>query len=437
MIQPIARRTAIQQLMIGVGGGLMSGTAFAQGPRDSASGKPPSITGVPHDGLKPFDDLMASFLQQHRVPGAALAVTRGSKLVYARGFGFADLETKGPVQPDSLFRIASISKPVTAVAVMQLIEQSKFKLDDRVFEVLPAKEWLPKKHDERLRILTIRHLLQHTGGWDRDKSFDPIGRPREVARFVKKTLPATASDVARYTLTLPLDFDPGARYAYSNVGYLLLGRLIEQASGFPYERHVKEKVLAPAGVTRMQLGHAWRDDLAEGEVRYYDSKKRSGPAVNGSKLGEQVPFVYGAENVEAYEAHGGWIASVIDLVRFASALDDPASSKLLKPESMAAMWSRPAGLPGHEADGKPKDAFYGCGWSVRPVGNEGRANVWHTGLIAGTSTLLVRRHDGLNWAVLFNTDRNADDKVLSGLIDPLIHQAADAVKDWPNRDLFG
>ena len=73
---------------------------------------------------------------------------------------------------------------------------------------------------------------------------------------------------------------------------------------------------------------------------------------------------------------------------------------------------------------------------MRPVGNAGRANMWHGGLIAGTSTLLVRRHDGLNWAVLFNTDRNSEDKVLSGLIDSLIHQAADAVKDWPNRDLF-
>lgn len=416
---------------------MMSGVSFAQGPRDSSSPeKSPSITGVPHNGLKPFDDLMTSFLQQHRVPGAALAVTRGSMLVYARGFGFADVDAKRPVQPDSLFRIASISKPVAAVGAMQLIRQAKFKLDDRVFEVLPGKEWFPEKFDERLQSITIRQLLQHTGGWDRDKSFDPIGRPHEVARVAKKPLPVSASDVARYTLTLPLDFDPGARYAYSNVGYLLLGRLIEQASGLPYERYVKEKVLAPAGVTRMQLGRAWQDDLAEGEVRYYDAKQRSGPAVNGPKLGEQVPFVYGAENFEGYEAHGGWIASAIDLVRFASALDDPESSKLLNREAMAAMESRPAGLPGYEADGKPKAAFYGCGWNVRPVGNEGRANMWHAGLIAGTSTLLVRRHDGLNWAVLFNTDRNSEDKVLSGLIDPLIHQAADAVRVWPKRDLF-
>ena len=191
----------------------MSERVFAQGSRKtSSSGKPASITGVPDTGLKPFDDLMRSFVEQHRVPGAALAVTRGAKLVYARGFGLADVEAKRAVQPDSLFRIASLSKPVTAVGVMQLVQQAKFKLDDRVFDVLPAQEWLPEKKDARLRSITIRQLLQHTGGWDRDKSFDPIGRPHDVARVAMKPLPVNAADVAKYTLPLPLDFDPGTRF---------------------------------------------------------------------------------------------------------------------------------------------------------------------------------------------------------------------------------
>lgn len=433
MTRTVSRRLAIQQLMIGVAGGAMCQRAIAQGSDNNSSPQTKStpITGEAPPGLKPFDELMTSFVQQHRVPGAAMAVTRNSQLVYARGFGFADVEAERIVQPNSLFRIASISKPVTAVGVMQLVEQGHFKLSDRVFDVLPPKEWLPENHDARLRQVTIQHLLQHTGGWDRSKSFDPIGRPREIAQFNMKPLPVNASEVVRYALSLPLDFDPGTRYAYSNIDYLLLGRLIERASGLPYERYVKEKVLAPVGVTRMQLGRTWRDDLAQDEVRYYDVKQRSGVAVTGSKLGEQVPVVYGAENIEGYEAHGGWIASAVDLVRFASAFDDPAASKLLKPETIAAMWSRPDGLAGFEADGKPKDMYYGCGWNLRPIGNEGRANVWHSGLITGTSTILVRRHDGLNWAVLFNTDRDHEGKVLSGLIDPLVHQAADAVQTWP------
>jgi N-acyl-D-amino-acid deacylase len=409
--------------------GSLPGSATAE---DAA---PPQVTGVPNDDLSPLDKLMSEFVAQHQAPGAALAVTRGSKLVYARGFGMADVDAKRPVQPDSLFRLASISKPLTAVAVMQLAEQSKFGLDDKIFDLLPAADWLPSKYDERLKTITVRHLLQHTGGWDREKTFDPIGRVRDISRTVNKSLPVGPADVIRYTLTLPLDFDPGSKYAYYNVDYLLLGRLIEKASGQPYEEYVKTHVLAPAGVTRMQLGRAWKGDLATGEVCYYDTRNRTVEAICGSKVGTQVPVVYGGENLEAYEAHGGWIGSAVDLVRFASTFDNANSPKLLKPETIKAMWSRPAGAAGHDGDGKPRDSYYGCGWSVRPVDVEGRANVWHTGLITGTSTIMVRRHDGFNWAVLFNTDVNPKGERLSSLIDPLVHQAIDAVKTWPTDEV--
>ena len=187
----------------------------------------------------------------------------------------------------------------------------------------------------------------------------------------------------------------------------------------------------PVAAGRMKLGRSWVSDLAKDEVHYYDSMHREWPAINGSHLHEKVPIVYGGENFEAYEAHGGWIASAIDLVRFASAFDHPQTSKLLKPQSIAAMWARPEGAAGHEPNGKPSEIYYGCGWSVRPTGDQGGANTWHSGLIAGTSTILVRRVDGLNWAALFNTEADPKGDVLSGLIDPLIHQAADAVKNWP------
>lgn len=392
-----------------------------------------SMTGDSHPGLKPFDDLMTSFLIEHNIPGASLAVMNNGHLVYARGFGMADRETSQPVKPDSLFRIASISKPITAVAIMQLVEQGVIKMDQAVFEILPSNEWFPDKaqYDARLMTITIRQLLQHTGGWDRSVSFDPIGKAREMSRELNKTLPMSASDVVRYTLTLPLDFDPGSRFAYANVDYLLLGRVIEKISGKPYETYVKEKVLSPAGATRTQLGRAWKDDLAKDEVRYYDSKKRSGLAINGSRLNENVPIVYGAENFEAYEAHGGWISSAVDLVRFASSLDDTSATRLLTRESVGIMFSRPDGLAGYDDKGTPRDFYYGCGWNVRPIGNEGKSNTWHAGLIAGTSTLLVRRHDGLTWAVLFNTEATSEGKALSGIIDPLIHRAADAVTQWP------
>jgi N-acyl-D-amino-acid deacylase len=259
--------------------------------------------------------------------------------------------------------------------------------------------------------------------------------PARIARELGTTPPVSAADVVRYTLGLRLDFDPGARFAYSNVGYLLLGRVIETASGMPYERYVKERVLAPVGVTTTQLGRALPENRPADEVRYYDAKRGTGVCLYPPRAGERVPFPDGAGNLEGYEAHGGWVASAVDLVRFAAAFDDPARSPLLGAAAAHAMWERPAGAAGHEADGSPKAAFYGLGWNVRPAG--AGVNAWHSGLISGTSTLLVRRHDGLSWAVLFNTDRAADGKVLSGVIDPLVHRAAAEVTAWPMGEALG
>jgi N-acyl-D-amino-acid deacylase len=426
----ISRRNALT-VIAGLSASAATNTVFAQNGNQRAQQVP--VTGTHHAELKPFDEMMIQFVEKHKVPGAALAISRHSKIVYARGFGWAHVESKQAVQPDTLFRIASVSKPFTAVAVLQLAAASKFKLNDHLFDLLPATEWLPEKYDPRLREITIHQLLQHTAGWDRDVSFEPIIRPQQISKVLHRPLPVGPADVVRFTLTLKLDHNPGECAAYSNVGYLMLGRLIEHVTGQPYQEYVKEHVLKPVGITRMQLGRAWSGDLAKGETHYYDARHREEPAVNGPHLNVKVPIVYGAENLEAFEAHGGWIASAIDLVKFASAFDQAESSKLLPAHWISTMWARPEGLAGHEADGKPRPVYYGCGWQVRQVGDQGQLNTWHNGLIAGTSSLLVRRHDGLDWAVLFNTDEDSHENMLSDLIDPLVHQAADAIKRWPDH----
>jgi len=390
--------------------------------------------------LAPFDDLFAKFLKDNAVPGAAVAVTRNGKLVYARGFGLADVAGRTPVKPDALFRIASISKPITAVGVMQLVERGQVKLDEPALSYLRLKPFLAAsaKPDERWHKITIRHCLQHTGGWDRDKKggFDPISIPGRIMREMKLPGAPTPTDIVRYMMGRSLDFEPGAKYAYSNLGYLIIGRVIEAVTGQKYEPWVKKHVLAPAGITAMQLGRGLPETRAKGEVSYYDSKKRTGPCLYPPKVGERVPLPDGASNVESYDAHGGWIASAIDLVRFACALDSGKKSPLLAARSIQEMWSRPAGAAGLNAKNQPKAAYYGCGWNIRPSGDTGRLTAWHTGLIPGTSTLLVRRFDGLNWAVLFNTEANADGKTLSSLIDGPMHEAAAAVQKWPTIDLF-
>jgi N-acyl-D-amino-acid deacylase len=400
---------------------------------DKKSEKAPR-TGVDNPALAPLDEMMEKFIAEHQVPGAALAVTKDGKLVYTRGFGYADPEAKSLVQPRSKFRIASISKPITAAAILRLIEMGKLKLDDPVFDLLALALPPGSEEDPRLRKITVRHCLQHTGGWDRAKSSDPMFRPLVIAKALGVKAPAGPNDVIRYMMGQKLDFAPGSRYAYSNFGYCVLGRVIEKVSGKSYEAFVRDEILQTLKMDDTRLGKTL--EPAPGEVKYVDGKKRTAPAVVGPELGKKVPLEYGAWYLEAMDAHGGWLSSAPDLVRFASAFDRTRKSPILKDESIRALFARPEGLAGHDKDGKAKETYYGLGWQVVSAGPKGSFNSWHTGALDGTATILVRRHDGLDWAVLFNARADEKGRYLAALIDPLVHQAVDRVQRWPIKDLF-
>jgi N-acyl-D-amino-acid deacylase len=409
---------------------LLIATAPAEPARGLAEDALP-VTGKADPDLAGFDRLMSDFIKKYDLPGGALAVAKDGRVVYSRGFGYADLDKKEPVKPDALFRIASVTKPLTAVAVVQLVERGKLRLEDRVFDVLELKEPAGKaKFDPRWKDVAIIHLLQHRGGWDRDKSFDPMFRSPDICKELDVPPPADPEAIIRYMVRRPLDFDPGERYAYSNFGYCLLGRVIEKVSGKGYEDYVKENVLAPLGIERMQLGKTLLTDRAPGEVRYY--AEGEGPAVMGPRLGKPAPLAYGAWCLESMDSHGGWIASAEDLVRFAAAFNNPRRCKILRAASIGMMFVRPSGAAGQDQDGKPADGYYGFGWWVSPV-DRGKADAWHTGSLDGTSTLLVRRWDGLTWAVLFNS-RQAQGGEPADVIDPLLRDAADAVKGWPQGE---
>lgn len=412
---------------------------FAQAPGPKGA-DPIPMTGETDARLAPLDELMKSFLEEHKLPGAALAVTRNGKLIYSRGFGYADVENKTPVAPGALFRIASISKPITAVAILQLVEQGKLRLDSRVVDLLDIKPHIEegKTADPRLKGITIRQCLQHTAGWDRDKSFDPMFRPIVIARALNVPAPAGPDHVISYMFGRELDFTPGERYAYSNLGYCILGRIIEKLTGKRYDEHVREQILQPVGATATRLGRTLPEFRAEGEVKYYEPDNPTGRTVfgNGNGDGEsapRVPLPYGTWHLEAMDSHGGWIASAPDLVRFASAFDRPAESKLLRPVTIATMFNRPEWSAGYDDQGAPKSFYYALGWNVRP--NHPRTGLtcqWHTGSLDGTSTILVRRSDGLCWAVLFNSRNGAPSSAApSRKIDPLVHEAVNKITEWP------
>lgn len=378
--------------------------------------------------LAPLDNMMIRFLQAHpKVPGATIAVAREGKIVYDRGFGYADAKT--PMTPDARMRIASISKPLTAVAILQLIERGLLRLDTKVFDLLCLEE-PKKKFDGRWRQVTIQHLLQHTGGWDRDKSFDPMFHNAEICSTLKIASPARQRDIIRYMVGQRFDFDPGTRYAYSNFGYCLLGRVIEKVSGQTYEEYVRRAVLLPVGARNTVLGKSLWEERHPKEVTY-DCGGQKVTAILGPNLGKPVLVPYGAWSQEALDSHGGWVATAADLVRFAVAFNHLDNSPLLKATSIETMFARPPGPVGQKKDGTPLREYYGCGWMVRAYGNN-VWDTWHAGLLDGTSTILVRRGAGsMTWAVLFNCSAVSANRDAVDVIDPLVHDAVDAIKNWP------
>jgi N-acyl-D-amino-acid deacylase len=380
-----------------------------------------------------YDRRMREFMKKHRIPGASIAVTHRGRVVFARGYGYADVAAKETVQPTSLFRVASLSKPITSVAILQFVEQNKLKLDDKVFEVLDYAADIKaagNDFDPRLRDITIRHLLEHRGGWDRGRSFDAMFQSVRFAKQAEVAPPADQAAVIKAMLSQKLDFDPGDEYAYSNFGYCLLGRVIEKLSGQTYEECVKEKVLAPIGVTTLRIGATHLAGRSENEVRYYHPG--TGKSVFQADLDQKVPSQYGAWNLEAMDSHGAWIASAVDLAKFAAAFDDPDKCPILKSSSIDLMYRRPPGLAGHEEDGAAKDVYYSLGWSNRVMSGD-RLNHWHTGSLPGTATIMIRRHDGKNFIALLNSRISPSASHLGRAIDSLLHQAADEVTDWPTE----
>ena len=374
--------------------------------------------------LTDVDGLVQDFMTKHEVPGASIAMTDKGKVVYAKGFGYSDIDTHTSVQTKSLFRIASLSKPITAVAILQLVEQGKLRLEDKVFSVLNLEaeiEAVGEAFDAKLHDITIEHLLQHRGGWDRDKSFDPMFQSVRFAKQLGVPSPAGHREVILAMLRQKLDFVPGERHVYSNFGYCLLGRVIETLAGVPYEAFVQERVLRPIGIQSMHIGATRLDGRDAAEVRYYATGKAK--SVFQFDLGEEVPPPYGSWNLEAMDSHGGWIATAEDIAKFAASLDDLDNSPILSRASIERMHTRPIGLAGDEEGGEPKDSFYSLGWLNR-VTNNGQVNHWHTGSLPGTSAIMIRRQDGRNMVALLNTRESPHSKHLGNAIDKLLHKAA-------------
>jgi N-acyl-D-amino-acid deacylase len=393
------------------------------------------ITGAAVPGMGSYDQIIPDLMRKHAIPGGAVAVLRDGKLIYARGFGYADVESKTPVQPDALFRIASVSKPITSVSIMKLVEEGLLQLDDRVAPLIAYLTPAPGATvDPRWEQITIRQLLNHTGGWDRDKpngGFDPMFRPAIAAAAVGAPAPASAETVIRYMKGMPLDFDPGTKFVYSNFGYAVLGRVIERLSGMPYEEYVRARVLQPVGAHRTRQGRTRKSGALPDEVKYYlpgePGMGLTAPLVPSVFPGEGlVPITYGGYYLEAMDSHGGWVSSTVDLLRFMAGVDGRDNRPdILSAGLVAEMTSNGAGLCGGAC-------YYAGGWLVRPT--QGDATWSHGGSLPGTTSILVRSYHNFSWVAQFNARSQTGN--LDGELEAALWNALAQATSFPTHDLF-
>jgi CubicO group peptidase (beta-lactamase class C family) len=323
------------------------------------------------------------------VPGLSVAIAQHGRFVYESAFGVANREPREQLTTANLFRIASVTKPITSVTVFSLMEKGKLRLNDTVFggNGILGKKYGSPPYKRFVEEITIDHLLTHTcGGWENNND-DPMFHHPEMdhAQLISWTLD-----------NQPLKFSPGTHYAYSNFGYCVLGRVIEEITHRGYSEYVRDAILAPCGVRDMRIAGNTLGERAPNEVVYYGQ-------------GGENPYDM---NVERMDSHGGWLANPHDLVLFLNHVDGfKFTQNILKPEMIKLMTT-------------PSSASlnYARGWAVNDLGNW-----WHSGSLPGTTTIMVRTSSGFCWAALTNTRTQSD---LGLALDNMVWEMARKVPAW-------
>ena len=316
------------------------------------------FSALPSFGATPagLDRIVTSFERQKGFMGSVLVLENGRTLL-GKGYGQQNIKQGITNQAGTKFLIGSVTKQFTATLVMRLVEEGKLGLDAPLTNYLPG-------YPQGKRIL-VRHLLSHTSGIPDFVQF------RDFAK--QRTKPTNLDAVIRYFQNHPLEFAPGSKFNYSNSGYVLLGKLIEVASGRTYEDYLREVILDPAGLTHTGYDPALpnAEGMAVGYVRSLGGRMKEAPKTHPS-------WAHGA---------GAMYSTVEDLARWNEALH---AGRLVSRESVALMHT--ANLDN-----------YGCGWQVEPIA--GHPAVDHSGSIDGfAGQLTYFPKEKVLIAVLSNVD---------------------------------
>ena len=295
--------------------------------------------------IQDFENFVAEEMKAQRIPALSVAVMKDD-FIWSKGFGLADLENNVAATAESSYRMASVTKPMTAVAILKLVEQGKVDLDAEVQKYVP---YFPRKPHP----VTVRQLLGHIGGISHYRNYMAEGRIRD---------PKNTKEALAIFQDFDLVAEPGTRYFYSSYGYNLLGAVIEGASGKSYGDFMRDEVWRPLGMTNTRMDHP--REIIPNRVRGYER------TTSGVRNSEYV-------DISSRFAAGGTRSTVVDLIRFIRGVAD---GKVLKPESVDLMWTSLATRDGRET-------LYGLGWGVRP--ESGRFTVDHGGSQQETRTQIT------------------------------------------------
>lgn len=359
------------------------------------------------------------FLAQWNLTGMSMAIVKNGKLIYAQGFGYADLDAKLKVSPGHLFRLASISKLITATAIMKMVEMKMLKLDDKVFgpSGIIKDTIFSNVKDKRLYHVTIKQLLAHSGGWSLHYG-DPAFNSQLILERIGENGEASLDSYLKFIASRRLHFNPGTRSSYSNMGYMFLSKVIENVSGQSYESFINNEVLRPVGIYDMHIGRSYLVDKRVNEVKYYESDETQYiPAFDGS--GRMVPKVYGGNPIELLGPAGGWIASSVELAKLLVLIDGFKSVPDMLPNSYIEQMT------------ENKDFKGPLGWkTIKENGDWVR-----TGSMAGTSAIMKRQTNGFSWVVLINSSSWKGSK-LPAYIEYMMRKIEQKVTSWPEHDLL-
>lgn len=287
---------------------------------DEVPEPPLPIAGDPVGELAELERAVIGTAAELEAHAFAMAVGRDGDLVAHRAFGYRDGDGTEELALDALFRIASLTKPITRAATARLVSESHLTWDSRVFEELDI-EPPGDVRDERVYDITIEMCLDHTLGWARDEGLDPLAESRDISIDLGLDRPVTTEELVGAVMTTPLEFAPGTDQAYSNIGYCIIGLLIEQESGMDWDDYVVDRVLEPAGIDPADIlpGASFPADRPAREVEYNDDLNEC--RIDVLDTCDRVAYSDGGYDLEAFLSAAGLVSTADAYLEFLAAYD--------------------------------------------------------------------------------------------------------------------